>query len=487
MINLRLTTTLIYFFIFFSGYISFSTNLFSSDKDNYSVLNEGSTKRETNHYSAFKNLDSIQIFRAKAIYYSRKNDSIHFVEYIQKYIKASGDISILNDHLFQNMKGNLSYEKLKSRYQPKFTILNVIYFFAGFLGVFLFFVINSRKNRNRINNLLISTFVLFNSLFIIHLSIYMVSLQYYFPHTILISTSFTFLYGPLIYFYFKRSMLKYAFKNTDLLHLVPTLGLMVFLLPVYSLSGDEKLKIILDGHQEVIKAAKVIIFLKTISLSIYAMLILNLFMINKKSYQTAIELKWQKSMIVFFISYTITYILYALVIIKAINYQYAIHTLIMVMAILVFYVSYIAYLKPELFSYAKPFSTEKETFKYKNSGLTTAFSKELRDELLKLLNEEKIFKDNALNLDKLATILNISRHHASQLINEYFGVGFNELINSYRIAEATAILKEDKQRNLKIIDVIYEVGFNNKVSFNRAFKKYVKMTPTEYLNTLNSG
>lgn len=172
---------------------------------------------------------------------------------------------------------------------------------------------------------------------------------------------------------------------------------------------------------------------------------------------------------------------------KIINYRYAIHTLIIVMVILVFYVSYITYVKPEIFYYIKNNQRVKDPLKYKNSGLTTTFSEELREALIILLNEEKIFKDNMLSLDKLANTLNISRHHTSQIINEHFGVSFNELINSYRIAEATAILKQDKHRNLKIIDVIYEVGFNNKVSFNRAFKKYVNMTPTEYLASLNKN
>lgn len=484
MTNLRLTTPLIYFFIFLSFNFSFSKGYSYYRKGDLNVTSEERITIDFGNYNAFKNLDSIQTFRAKAIHYSRKNDSISFTKYIQKYIKASGDISILNDHFFQNMRGNISYENLKNKYQPKFNILNVIYFFAGFLGVFLFIIINSRKSGNRINNLLISTFVLFNSLFIVHLTIYMVSIQYYFPHCILITTSFSFLYGPLIYFYFKRSILKYRFKWIDVFHLVPTVVLLGFLIPVYSLPADEKLRIILNNHQELIKMGRTIIILKMISLSIYAMFNLEIYLIDSKSNNDALKIKWQRSIIVFFIGYTITYILYAFVVMEIIKYQYMIHLLILVMVILVFYVSYITYVKPELFHYIKKNQRIKDSLKYKNSGLTITFSEELKAELLKLLNEEKIFKDNMLNLDRLANKLNISRHHTSQIINEHFGVSFNELINFYRITEATTILKEDKQRDLKIIDVIYEVGFNNKVSFNRAFKKYIKMTPTEYLNSL---
>lgn len=258
---------------------------------NLNTRSEETFHKDLGNYTAFKNLDSIQLFRSKAIYYSRKNDSIGFVKYIQKYIKASGDISILNDHLFQNMKENTTYIQLKEQYKPKFNILNVVYFFAGFLGIFLFILINSRKSGNRLNNLLISTFVLFNSLFIINLTIYTVSIQYYFPHCILITASFSFLYGPLIYFYFKRSILKYRFRCIDALHLIPTAILLVYLIPIYALPVDEKLKIILNDHAGLIKMGYTITILKIISLFTYALLVLDVYLVNKKGHGTVIETK----------------------------------------------------------------------------------------------------------------------------------------------------------------------------------------------------
>ena len=47
--------------------------------------------------------------------------------------------------------------------------------------------------------------------------------------------------------------------------------------------------------------------------------------------------------------------------------------------------------------------------------------------------------------------------------------------------EAIEILQNDTQGNLNIIDVAYEVGFNNKVTFNKSFKKYYNQTPSQYL------
>ena len=86
----------------------------------------------------------------------------------------------------------------------------------------------------------------------------------------------------------------------------------------------------------------------------------------------------------------------------------------------------------------------------------------------------------------LSERLGTSRHNTSQIINEHFNMNFFELINKYRIAEALEIIKEDSNNNLSMIDVAYEVGYNNKVTFNKSFKKYAFSTPTQFLKSLQT-
>ena len=101
------------------------------------------------------------------------------------------------------------------------------------------------------------------------------------------------------------------------------------------------------------------------------------------------------------------------------------------------------------------------------------------------MKEEKLYKLNDINLEYLSEKLGTTRHNTSQVINEHFGVNFFELVNRFRINEAKNILENDLNGNLKIIDVAYEVGYNNKVTFNKAFKKETSFTPTDYLFALS--
>ena len=58
-------------------------------------------------------------------------------------------------------------------------------------------------------------------------------------------------------------------------------------------------------------------------------------------------------------------------------------------------------------------------------------------------------------------------------------VNFYDFINKYRVEEAKKLLIEDIH-NYKILAIAYEVGFNSKATFNRVFKKFTELTPSEF-------
>jgi len=69
------------------------------------------------------------------------------------------------------------------------------------------------------------------------------------------------------------------------------------------------------------------------------------------------------------------------------------------------------------------------------------------------------------------------------LINHHMDQHFFDFVNEYRIQKAMNILKDKSKKELTILEILYEVGFNSKSSFNTSFKKYTRLTPTEYRNS----
>ncbi|PKA82176.1 AraC family transcriptional regulator [Ulvibacter sp. MAR_2010_11] len=437
--------------------------------------------------------DSIEAFKAHAIDFAKQGEPEIASEYILKYISATTDLSILNDHLFQNIKDSTAYQKIKQQYTPKVSFLSILYLYAGLLGFYIFVLLNLKKGVDRIGNLLISLFILFHSLFILHLSLYVINYQYHLPHTLFISTTFSFLYGPLLYFYFKRINFNYKFKVWDALHLVPSIMLLIYIMPYYLMSANEKFNVIFDKEGFLLPGAYTIIIVKIISLAVYAFLIFKMYRQNVNN-QKAVEhreeeknkILWQRNMMSINVMYLFSYIVYAGIITRVITIPWLIHLQIMVMVLVVFYVAYISHEQPEIFKGIVKLMDPTDLFKYKKSGLTPSFSHDLREKLVYLLEEEKIYRLNSINLDMLAEKMDTTRHNASQVINEHFGLNFFELINHYRITEASEILKNQTDKKMSIIEVAYEVGFNNKVTFNKSFKKFHSVTPSQYIGSLQS-
>lgn len=430
--------------------------------------------------------DSIGSYKQSAVHYAKQNNAEKAIHYIVQYIGASSDMSFLNDHVFDNIKDSSKYVELKQQYEPKFNWLSLLYFYAGFLGFYMFIMLNLRKDSDRISSLLISLFVLFHSLFILHLSLYVVNYQYNLPHTLFISTTFSFLYGPLLYFYLKRSMTSYKFRWRDLLHLVPTVVLFIYILPYYLMSGAEKFQVIFDQSNFLLPGAQAIIIVKILVLAFYAFLILGIYKKQKsaKINDFSNVKNWYRNVIGIYMAYIVVYIAYALTITEIFVVPWFFDLQIIVMVSLVFYVAYMAYLKPDVFRGTIKVIDPASLLKYKKSGLTSSYSIELKDKLLELLEIDKIYRENDINLQKLSERLGTTRHNTSQIVNEHFNLNFFELINKYRIEEALELLRSDRNKNLNIIDIAYQVGFNNKVTFNKSFKKYLSQTPSQFLATL---
>lgn len=363
--------------------------------------------------------------------------------------------------------------------EPELSTLSFIYLYVALIGFYIAIILHFNKKVEFVAKVLISGFIFLHSVFILHIFLYITKYQLQFPHTYRISTVFSFLYGPLLYLYFKRITHQYKFKKIDLLHFLPTLLFIIYLLPGYLLPADQKLEIMLSRTDGRSFSDVAIIVFKLLSLLTYGYFIRKLYMSSKKNTELSSEnSKWQKNIFVIHMLYVVCYSAYGFLLANNMTIGFLYHMQVMCMALMVMYLGYSANVQPAVFNGS--YSLSKLFYKYEKSGLTKSLSLELKDSLILLFDEEKIYKDSSICLEALSNRLNTTRHNTSQVINEHFHMSFHELINRYRIREAKEILNNDVQKNLNIIDVAYEVGYNNKVTFNKAFKKDTQLTPSQY-------
>ena len=96
------------------------------------------------------------------------------------------------------------------------------------------------------------------------------------------------------------------------------------------------------------------------------------------------------------------------------------------------------------------------------------------------MQQSKPFLDPYLSVETLAVKINLPSSELSLIINRVIGQHFFDFVNSYRINLAGEILIANEQQPKTVLEILYEVGFNSKSSFNTAFKKHLLMTPSQY-------
>jgi AraC-like DNA-binding protein len=129
---------------------------------------------------------------------------------------------------------------------------------------------------------------------------------------------------------------------------------------------------------------------------------------------------------------------------------------------------------------------DKDSKKYQRSGLKKKDVADLVNKIRKYMVIQKPYLDRELTIYDLSSQLKISRHILSEVINEHMGMNFYNLVNEYRINEVKDRMKSEEYKQLTILAIAYDSGFNSKSSFNTIFKEKTGQTPSEYLAVLNA-
>lgn len=98
-----------------------------------------------------------------------------------------------------------------------------------------------------------------------------------------------------------------------------------------------------------------------------------------------------------------------------------------------------------------------------------------------LMNVERTYRQEGLAIGALAARLDVPEHRLRQAINEGLGYrNFNAFLNRYRIEDARLALSDVTQREVPVLTIAMDAGFQSIGPFNRAFKAETGVTPTEF-------
>ncbi|MDA9490712.1 AraC family transcriptional regulator [Bradyrhizobium sp. CCBAU 11361] len=98
-----------------------------------------------------------------------------------------------------------------------------------------------------------------------------------------------------------------------------------------------------------------------------------------------------------------------------------------------------------------------------------------------LMTVDRTYRQEGLAIGALAARLDVPEHRLRQAINEGLGYrNFNAFLNRYRIEDAKLALSDATQREVPVLTIAMDAGFQSIGPFNRAFKAETGVTPTEF-------
>lgn len=349
------------------------------------------------------------------------------------------------------------------------SIITIIQF--TFFVSFLFLFKKGNKKSNYIFAFFLITQILYNlERFIVHKGSpgpEMISLGMFFVSTEL-------LFGALIYFYVQSVLFSdFKFSNKMLIHTIPFFVNLILILIDYYLDNffwKQKLFLIIDG-----------IFSRPLSL-IYllaaAVQLIKYKAILKEKKSDATLLKWNWLNTIVFLFFMNRFINEIFVASYYMGYEINIPDYLCICFILIVSSAIVFYglLKNEVFQV----SHENAAEKYQKTKISDENLNSILLAVEKNMETHKLFLDPSLSIEDLAEKTGIQSHLISQAINSKLGMNFFNYINNYRIEESKKLLNEENDKTIQ--EIFYQSGFSSKSTFNKIFKNFTGLTPSEYKN-----
>ena len=384
-------------------------------------------------------------------------------------------------------------------------IIDVFSILLVFVSLLFAVFLLTLKTENRTSNLLLALFLIINAqdsgAQFVGYFIY----PYYPGWGMLISTTI-FFKMPLLYLYILSVIYSdFKLKPIYLLHCIPFIIFTIVLIPrYYGVDFDGKMSF--NSHGSFNRMPEIKFSYLLVHLQIIGYLILSFLAVKKyktlllENYSNAslFNYKWLFTLLVIFaIESGVASIknIYMFLHLEDAYYYSLIFTAILALGFIIWLV-FKALQSPELFKgidsnlqlVKNMVNVEEKPFDISVSQRDPEIQTRIKN-LEKFMSENQPYLDPSLSLYNLAKQIEIPDRELSIIINRDLDQHFFDFVNGYRIRKSMEILRDPSKSEFTVLEILYDVGFNSKSSFNTAFKKYTQTTPTEYRrkNTLSAA
>ncbi len=369
-------------------------------------------------------------------------------------------------------------------------VLNIL---TTFLSLFFAFFLLSLNSKNRLSNTLISVYLIISAID----SGSVLSGQFIYPYYpgfgLLLNTSL-FLSPPLLYFYIRSVTYEdFKLKWNHLWHAFPFVIAVLLLIPRFYLANyDKKIEILTasDGLIIELKLTYLLLHVQVIAYIIACyfvilrskkLLLENFSNGNINYYNWLITLVTLIAIEVVVSTFKNAFMLYDL----DVEHELALTITGLSALLFICWLVIKALQTPGLYGRvdSKQLLVKQLVARNRQKETSAAVDKESNESIGRLrdhMKTEEPYLEPSLSIYGLSRQLEMPSKELSVLINHNLNLHFFDFVNEYRIKKAMGMLADTSKSDLTVLEILYEVGFNSKSSFNTAFKKYTKLTPTQY-------
>jgi AraC-like DNA-binding protein len=104
-------------------------------------------------------------------------------------------------------------------------------------------------------------------------------------------------------------------------------------------------------------------------------------------------------------------------------------------------------------------------------------------EIIQYMQDEKPYRDPEFTINLLSKTLKTNATYASRALNQAGNKTFHSLINEYRVNEVKNELTNGAYKKFTMEHIFSKAGFRQQSTFNRIFKEFTGMTPSEFIET----